>query len=798
MQEVLSIEIPRVQKYVGANVKIKEGPDLLTGRATFTDDMSFPNMLFASFVRSPYAHAKIKKIDTSKALKSPGVVLAITGKDVSYECYSPSMKGAKTYTRYALAREKVIYAGEPVAAVVAENRYIAEDALELVEVEYDPLPVVVDVSAALKDDAPRIHGDMPDNIYYATHFSHGNVDDYLVRSDHVLEETFTNSSYTGAPIECRSCIASFGSASGELKVWVPSQLIHPFKTMLSAWLHIPEHFITVYSPQVGGAFGTKCGGFPEEVITCALSIMTKRPVKWNESRTENLLSSVQLHEIVHNVKVAFDMNGRIQALHDKIIADIGSYATVGNYEPVTHSWTYLPGSYHIPNLKVDVVCVASNKGPFGAVRGFGRITGSFTIERVLDIIARKVGVDPLEVRIRNTIKREELPYVSATGEFYDNNDFMACLDRARREFKYNEWRKLQKESRSKGRMIGIGISTSLGPSGLDTIKTQGIPGWESIWMRMDPSGKVTIASGLCAHGQSHSTILSQIAADILAFDLYDVRVLEGNTDSTPYGMGSWSDRSAVAGGAATMKAANLLRDKIVRIASYALEARPDEIALRDGKAYLMSDPSKQISYREIAEMAYYRTDKIPSDLEPGLEVVGRFVPPNIKYPDESGRRNESPTYSNSSHMVAVEVDPETGKVTVLQYVLVHDAGRAINPGILEGQAQGCFMQGLGVALYEELSYDKSGQMVCPTFMDYLIPSVDILPSKFTTVIFETPSSVEGGFRGGGQSGSMATPGAIANAVEDALSDFGVKINKIPISPERAWEEISKKRAAPTR
>jgi aerobic carbon-monoxide dehydrogenase large subunit len=774
--------LTETEKYVGKNVKIKEGPDLLAGRATFTDDMKLSGMTYVSFLRSPYAHAKINKIDIGRALRAKGVLFVLTGKDVTYECYSPSMKGVRPYTRYALPRDKVIYAGEPVAAVVTTDRYSGEDALEMIDVEYEPLPVVREADEALKADAPKVHEEMSDNLYYETHFETGNVERSFENADYTVEQTFSNGGYTGAPIECRSCIASFNPASQTLKVWLPSQLIHPLKSMLSSWLHIPEHLITVYSPQVGGGFGTKCGGFPEEVITCAISMMTGRPAKWNESRSENMMSSVQLHEIVHHTRVAFDKRGTILALSDRIVANIGSYATVGNFEPVTHSWTYLPGSYIIPNMKVDVYCVATNKGPFGAVRGFGRTMGSFTIERVLEIISQKLGIDPLEIRLRNVIKPNALPYLSATGEYYDNNGFLDCLERNRRAFKYEKWREFQSSSKRKGRLVGIGVSTSLGPSGLDTIKTQGIPGWESVWMRMDPSGKFTIASGLCANGQSHSTILSQIAADILSVGIDDIRLIEGDTDSTPYGMGSWSDRSAVAGGVATMHASKKLRERIVRIASAILDVSSDEVILRGGKAISIRD-SRSVTFAEIAQTAYYRTDKIPLDMEPGMEVVGMFVPPNIRYPDESGRRNESPTYSNSSHMVALEVDPETGKVVILQYTTIHDAGTAINPGILEGQAEGCLAQGLGIALTEELGYDSSGQMIAPTFMDYLIPSADVIPSNVEIKLLETPSSVEGGFRGGGQSGSMATPGAIANAVQDAL---GVQANDIPLSPERIW------------
>ncbi len=782
------------RKYVGQSIKIREGPNLLTGRAIFTDDLKFPNMLYVSFLRSPYAHARIKEIEVGDAMNAKGVSLVLTGEDIDNECYSPSMKNAKPYKRFGLARGKVIYAGEPVAAVLASDRYAAEDALDLIRVEYEPLPVILETSEALKSGATLIHDEMPDNVYYATHFESGSISSVFRNTDYLLEETFSNSSYTGSPIECRSCIADFNPYTRELKVWLPNQLIHSLKTMLSIWLKIPEHLISVESPQVGGAFGTKCGGFPEEVVVCALSMIVGRPVKWTETRTENLMSSVQMHEIAHNVQVAFDNTGKILGLSDKIVANIGSYATIGNFEPVTHSWTYLPGPYHIPNMLVDVKCVATNKGPFGAVRGFGRILGSFTIERVIELISRKLGIDPLEVRIKNTIKPNSFPYVSVTGEYYDNNDFIGCLQRTGDKFGYIKWRKFQTELKKQGKFVGIGISTSIGPSGLDATKTQGIPGWESVWMRMDPSGKVTIATGLCAQGQSHSTVLSQIAADILGVGIDEIKVIEGNTESTPYGLGTWSDRSAVAGGTATMHAAKLLRDRIIRIASYRFQVSPVDIVLEGSRAHSKSQWNKFLTFADIAWMAYYQVDLLPPNSEPGLEVTGRFVPPNIIYPDESGRRNESPTYSNSCHMAAVEVDIETGKVNVLQYASVHDAGTVINPAIVEGQSLGCLAQGLGVSLYEELCYNQSGQMVASTFTDYIIPSVDVIPVRLEIILNETPSSIESGFRGGGQSGSMATPAAIINAIDDALDGSVGIINRIPMSQERVWELVSKNKA----
>jgi carbon-monoxide dehydrogenase large subunit len=538
----------RAHKYIGARLRTKEGLRLVTGKGVFTDDVKLPNMLRATFLRSPYAHARIKKIDVTNASRMRNVVLAITGEDARFECYSASVGNEALYKRYALTTDKTIYAGEPVAAVVAEDPGTAEDALDLIDIDYEPLPVVLDVEDALKPNAPRVHEEMRDNVYWRYHYDFGNGEGVATKAAYVLEERFTNAGYTGAPIETRSCLASYNQFTGELDVWVNNQLIHPLKTLLSGWLNIPEHLITLQVQDIGGAFGTKCGGFPEEVATCVLSILTKRPVKWTESRRENMLSSAQVHEITHDVRVEVDKNGLLMGLDDKITANIGAYAGVGNFETVTHYWMYLPGPYKLPRYSVDVCCVATNKGPFGPVRGFGRIMGSFVIERVMDLVAKRIGLDPAELRQRNMIRSSEFPYTLVTGMHYDKNRFVECFEKAIQEFGYSGWREKQaKLRRHDGRRIGIGISQSIGPSGLDASRSQGIPGWETIWMRMDPKGKITVATGLCAHGQCHETMLSQIAAEELSVDIDDVLVIHGNTRATPYSLGTWSDRSGTWG-----------------------------------------------------------------------------------------------------------------------------------------------------------------------------------------------------------------------------------------------------------
>ncbi|HZW57922.1 MAG TPA: xanthine dehydrogenase family protein molybdopterin-binding subunit [Nitrososphaerales archaeon] len=784
-------------KYSGLELKRKEDPRLISGHGTFVDDVKLPHMLYASFARSHLAHARIKRVDVSKAKSAQrGVELVLTGADKKWVALRPHIANMKPYVRYALASNKVRYEGEPVAVVLAQDRYAAEDAADSVEVEYETLPVVSDTAEALKQGATLVHEDWGDNVFlhYDHHF--GDADKAISEADGVVTQKFKSARYTGSPIEPRSMVASYDQYSSTLTVWVATQMAHGYRSIMAELLGIPENKVRVIAPDVGGAFGVKTSGTPEDVMVCALSIMAGRPVKWIETRTENLVSSVHCHEIVHEATAAFNKDGRITALKTKITADIGAYVTIGGFEPVTHSWYYLPGQYKLPAYSVDVTCVATNKASFGAVRGFGRVVGAFVMERLMDIGAKRLGLDPVEIRYRNLIRAEDFPYTSATGMYLDKNSFSECMDKALVAFEYSKWRAEQGRLREKeGRYIGIGFSSALGPSGLSASKSQGLPGYEQVRITMDPQGKATLYTGVCPHGQGHETVLSQVAADELGVTPDDVTVVYGDTSSTPYGIGTWSDRSALAAGSAAILASRKLKEKIIGIASYMLGLPRGELVLNNGSVTSSADSSKTKSLGDIARVAYYRTDQLPPEMEPGLEAFGVFDPPNVTPQDSIGRRNESPTYSNSMHIVAVEVDPSSGQVKLLKYVIVHDSGFVINPAIVDGIIHGCIAQGVGTALFEELLYTDDGQLASSTFMDYLIPSAESIP-PIEILHVETPSpSTLQGIRGAGQSGSMATPAAIANAVEDALSPFGVRVAELPMTQERIWRLLAQGRAS---
>ncbi|MDA4131172.1 MAG: xanthine dehydrogenase family protein molybdopterin-binding subunit [Thaumarchaeota archaeon] len=778
--------------YSGLELKRKEDPRFLTGRSTFVDDIQLPHMLYAAFLRSPYAHAIVKNVDPSDALTTKGVESVLIGSDGNWTAITPHIVGMKPYTRHALARGKVRYSGEPVAVVLARDRYLAEDGLESIHVDYDPLPVVASASDATKPNAPLVHEAWGDNVYLHYNHEFGNAIDALSKADLVFSETFKSSRYTGTPIEPRAILASYDPFDQMLTVWSATQMAHGFRSITSTLLGIPENRMHVIAPDVGGAFGIKTAGTPEDVMVCALAMKTGKPVKWIETRTENLLSSVHCHELVHDIEAGFSKSGKFLALRTKVTADIGAYTTIGGFEPVTHSWYYLPGQYDLPNYSVDVSCIATNKAPFGAVRGFGRVVGAFVMERVMEIAARKLGIDPAEIRYLNMIKPRDFPYTSVTGMYLDNNSFVECTQKALAFFDYKRWREEQKRlAKEEGRFVGIGISSSIGPSGLSASKTQGLPGYEPVRMALDPSGRATVYTGVCPHGQGHETILSQLAADQLGILFEDVTIVHGDTGSTPYSLGTWSDRSAVAAGTATILAAQKIRQKAIRIASHLLTIPEEELILSGGKVLSAKNPSIFMSLAEIGRIAYYRNDQLPPGMEPGLEFISVFDPKNVISQDAQGRRNESPTYSNSAHIAAVEVDPSTGSTKILRYVIAHDSGFVINPAIVDSIIHGCIAQGIGAGLCEELVYDKEGQLLTSSFMDYIIPSAEMIP-PIDIIRVETPSpSTIIGFRGAGQSGSMATPAAIANAVEDALIPLGITIDQMPLTEQRIWEKIQR-------
>ena len=772
-------------KWVGSSVRRKEDPRLLMGQAAFVDDITLPGIMFVAFHRSNYAHARIKQIDVSTAKSLPGVMGVFTAAD-GVKLMRSWMKypTLREVPRYSLAKDKVRYVGDPVAAVVATDRYIAEDAAELINLEYEPLPPVTDPERALEAGAPLLYDEWGDNILMHKHFEQGNVERAFSEADLIIKERLRSHRYTATPIEARGVVAHYEPASGALTVWASTQFPHVLRTYLAQTLEFPEHRIRTIAPNVGGGFGPKSNVHADEVAVCHIALRLGRPVKWIETRMEHMLACAHEREQVHHVEAAFRQDGTLLAVKDKAIGDYGVYGAFWTEsQPAMLTVTALPGPYRLRNYAYDLYCVVTNKAPHGAHRGFGRPVGAFIIERVMDLAARRLGIDPSEIRLKNMVQPEDMPYTAVTGVIYDSGNYPEALHRALKFAQYDKLRQEQAKLRTHGRYIGIGLGMYVEYTAPNSERLHKALGWEvggydSATIRVDPTGKVTVFTGVMSQGQSHETIFSQIVADELGVDIDDIVVIEGDTDLCPYGFGTWASRSTVTAGGACIAAARRIREKVSLIAAHLLGSRPEEIKIEPGRISLIGSSGKSLSLREVADVAIRSPYLLPEGMEAGLEVTVRYEP-------------EVPTTcSYAVHIPVVEVDPETGSIRFLRYYIFDDSGRIINPMTVYGQIHGATAHGIGGTIYEDLPYDESGQLLATTFMDYLVPTSMEIPNMEIEHM-ETPSLTLGGFKGMGEGGSIPTPGAICNAVEDALSPFHVKITETPLSPERIFKLLDR-------
>jgi aerobic carbon-monoxide dehydrogenase large subunit len=780
----------------GARIRRSEDPRFLLGQARYVDDIALPGMLEVAFVRSPLAHAEIGSVDVTAARSAPGVHAVITGDEIArvagpIRCDStyPSWQGTEFP---ALARERVLFAGEAVAAVLADNRYLAEDAAALVDVDYLPLQVVASVADAIAPDAPRLHDGWEDNFFVKRHYVAGDPDRVLAEAEATLEIDLTTHRQTGIPMENRGCVAQYDRAGETLTLWTSTQIPHLVRTGLADSLGMAENRIRVIAPDVGGGFGIKGNLFPEEIAVCVLAMQSGRPVKWIEDRREHLLASIHAREHHHTATVAHDREGHLLALKILMYVDCGAYSV--------YPWTatmdtgmalgILPGPYRLEHYQCDGFSVTTNKCPLGPYRGVSRPAACFTIERVMDAIAEAVGIDPVEVRRRNLIRPDEFPYTSATQLVYDSGSFLESMDRLVEVSGYSELRAQQEAARREGRYLGVGVGCYTEQTAHTTNEfiKRGVPiifGYEATLIRMDPSGKVTVHASTHSHGQGHETTIAQVVADELQIPLEDVRVVFGDTSTTPYGMGTFASRSAVLAGGAAIKASGAIREQLLRFGAHLLEVDPGDVELADSCVNVTNEPGRGISVRDLARFAYHRPEKLPPGMEPMLEAVA-------SYDADPG----TGTFANSAQLAVVEVDPETGAVKLLRYVVIEDCGRMINPLVVDGQVHGGIAQGIGGALLEELVYDEEGQLLTTTFMDYLVPSATDIPAIEVDHL-ETPSSfTPGGMKGMGESGAIAPGPVIASAVEDAIRPFGhAFVNVLPITPERVCGWIAEARAA---
>jgi carbon-monoxide dehydrogenase large subunit len=780
------------KRYVGARVKRKEDPRLLTGKGQYVDDFKLPNMLHAAFLRSPYAHARIKRIDTSKAEALSGVVKVMTGYEDSRLLHSwmdhPAMKHGPQPPRRSLPTDKVRYVGEPVAVVAAVDRGVAEDAVELIEVEYEPLPPVLNADEALKPDAPLVWEEWGDNIYYYATYKNGDVEKAFAEADVIVKERISSHRYVPTPLEPRAWLVSYDKNTGDLLIRATTQFPHVLRTYISEIFNIPENKIRVIAIDVGGGFGPKSHVYQDEIALVALAIKLGRPIKWVEDRREHLTMFSE-RDGYHDIEIAVKKDGTILGVRTRAVIDYGiSGIFWTEAQPSQLIVVSLPGPYRFQNYAYETIGVVTNKSMTGAHRGFWRPVACLAMERMVDLAAKAIGADPLEMRMKNLVQPNEFPYRCASGVIYDTGNYPEAYRKMLQLSDYYNLRKWQAEMRKQGRFIGIGISNYVEYTAPNSARAKQYLGWKlgtfgSAKIVVHPSGKVTVYTGTAHQGMAHETIFAQIVADYLGVPLDDVSVDEGDTASAPYGWGAWASRSTVTEGGACVKAALKLKEKVLAIAAYRLGVPVEDLVIDEGKIWSKSDPSKSMLFKDVAYIAYRDPTLLPPGVDAGLEVAVTYEP-------------ESPTTcSFGIHIAVVEVDPETGKIDILKYFIVEDCGIPVNPMTVEGQIHGALLHGIGGAIYEHLVYDSTGQLLSSTFMDYLIPTtVDGCPKELYIAHLETPSRGLGGFKGMGEGATIAAPAAIMNAVEDALAPFGVKITEGPLSPERVLRYIKEAKA----
>lgn len=778
-------------RLVGQAIKRREDPRLITGQGTFLDDIKLPSMTHACVLRSPYAHAKIKSIDTSKAKAHPGVVAVFTGEDMldlnPLPCaWQAGRVKNNVNTPRVLAVGEVHFAGDPVALVIAEDRYIARDACDLIEVEYEPLPVVVDAKQATEPGAPQLHENAPNNIVMEWEAGdRTKADAAIAAAEVVVHEQIINQRLIPTPMETRGAVARYEPATGEFTLWTTSQAPHVLRLLLTAFVFgIPETKLRVISPDIGGGFGQKIFCYNDGAFTMWAARKIGRPVKFVEDRSENYKYSTHGRDHITDVELAGNRDGTITGLRVTTYANLGAYlSTVAPGIPTTLYGRIITGAYRIPAAYVKVYGVYTNTAMVDAYRGAGRPEASYLIERMVDRFAAEIGMDPAEVRRKNFIPPDAFPYDNGLGLLpYDSGNYEAALDKALEIVGYADFRKEQEEARKQGRYLGLGISSYVEICGIAPSKWMGLPGegwgaglWESANVRVHLTGKVVVTTGSLPHGQGVETTFAQIVADELGVPYDDIVIEHSDTLGTPFGYGTYGSRSLAVGGTAVYRSVAKIKEKAKKIAAHMLEANPDDMVYENGRVYVKGSPDRAKTLAEIALQASVAYD-LPEGMEPFLDETSYYDPPNCTFPF-------------GTHIVIVEVDPDTGIVDLKRYVAVDDCGNVINPLIVDGQIHGGIAQGIAQALYERAVYDENGQLVTGTLMDYAVPAAHMLP-PYETARTVTPSPVNPmGVKGAGEAGTIASAQAVMNAVIDALSPFGVKHMQMPATPENVWKAI---------
>jgi carbon-monoxide dehydrogenase large subunit len=771
--------------WVGQAIRRKEDPPLITGQGRYVDDLQLTGVLHAAFVRSPEAHANITSIDTSAAAARDDVVAVFTGEDLDFLAplpmvWAPPGVEINTPEHHPLTSGTVRHVGDPVAVVVGRDKYSVIDATEDVVVEYEPLHVIVDPEEALSEESKLIHEHHGTNKTHEWALGGGDVEQGFAEADVVVERRIVNHRTAGAAIEPRAVMAEW--RGGEMTMWSTTQIPHITRLLLAGMLGIPEDRLRIVAPDVGGGFGSKLQVYGEEALMCWLARKLGRPVRWTETRSENMQATHHGRDQIDYVKMGAKRDGTITSLEVRVLADLGAYQML--LTPFIPAFTAFVagGCYKIPNVNTHVTGVHTNKFPTDAIRGAGRPEATHFLEVMMDQMAAELQIDRLELRRKNFIPPEDFPADVAVGITYDSGNYAGTLDKLLEHVDLEAFKREQDELRKQGIYRGIGFSTYMEICGLAPSRAVGPSGvgiqagfWESAMVRVHPSGSATVYTGTSPHGQGLDTTMAQIVADRLGITPDQVDITHGDTARGPMGMGTYGSRSLSVGGESVARAADKVADKVKKIVAHLLEAAPEDIELRDGKFSVRGSPDKGLALGD-ASLAAYVPENLPEGMEPGLEEVNFYDPANFVYPF-------------GAHAAIVDVDVETGKVTLVRYVAVDDCGPAINPKLIDGQIHGGIAHGVGQALYEQVVYDETGQLVTGTFVDYALPTAAELPS-FETDRTETPSPVnELGVKGVGEAGTIASSPTIVNAVVDALRPLGVTEVQMPLTPVRVWETI---------
>ena len=773
-------------RLLGASIKRREDPRFITGKGNYTDDLKLAGMTHAAFVRSPHANAKIRKIDTSKASKAPGVVAIFTGKDMTGVNSLPCgwlLPELKIPAHMPLASDAARYVGDPVAIVIAESQSAASDAADLVAVDWEVLRSVTATEQATAKGSVQIHEVAPDNVAFKWQIGDAAATDAAFKSAAVtVKKRIVNQRLVANPMEPRACVARYEDATGEWTLWVTSQNPHVHRLLMTAFvLGIPEHKVRVIAPDVGGGFGSKIFLYNEETVCTWATRQIKRPIRWTSSRREAFQTDAHGRDHVTDAEVAVAKDGKLLGLRVKTTANLGAY--LSTFAPAVPTYLYatlLNGVYEWPAIHAEVTGVFTNTTPVDAYRGAGRPEACYLLERMIDAAAAAINMDPAEIRRKNFIPKFDNGYQTKVALSYDSGNYGAAFDKLLGMLDYKKFRSDQAAARAQGRLMGIGFSTYIEACSIAPSKVVGSLGaqaglWESGKVQVHPTGKVSVFTGSHSHGQGHETTMAQIVADHLGIPMDDVEIVHGDTGRVPFGMGTYGSRSASVGGTAIVMSLDKIKEKGKKIAAHLLEANPKDMEYVGGQFVVKGSPQKAIPFGQVALTAYV-PHNYPEGLEPGLEETSFYDPANFCFPF-------------GAHACVVEVDPDTGHVKILRYLAVDDVGNVINPMIVDGMVHGGIAQGVAQALWEEAVYDRdSGQLVSGSMMDYTLPKADMLPF-YETARTETPTPVNPlGVKGAGETGTIASTPAVVNAVVDALSGLGVDhIDAMPLTPERVWK-----------